>query len=151
MIVAFAPTYVSYIPHDYRNCVRYLVTIVLRLLCTCITCHVSHLRVADDGRVKPDYVISGLHHVPPPRVLDVFLQLHPERPVVEEPREPVVNLSMPCHVVSCRVMSYRSKKSCNDPNGIARSVCSSCLSYSQAYDTFLYSQSYLWCLPSRTR
>lgn len=67
---------------------------------------VQHLRVADDGRVEADDVFTALHHVPPPRVLDVLLQLHPQRPVVEEPREPVVNLS---YRVMGHVMSTKRK------------------------------------------
>lgn len=52
-----------------------------------------YLGIADDRRVQPHDVIPVLHDVPPPSVLDVFLQLHPEGTVVEEAREPVVNLA----------------------------------------------------------
>lgn len=52
----------------------------------------SYLRVADDGGVEADNVLTGLHDVPPPGVLDVLLQLHAQRAVVEEPRKTVVNL-----------------------------------------------------------
>ena len=42
----------------------------------------QHLRVGEDGRVQAFHVVAFMHHRPPPRGLQVVLQLHAERAVV---------------------------------------------------------------------
>ncbi len=49
------------------------------------------LRVHDDRGLKPDDVVAAAHHVVPPAVADVLLQLGPERAVVEEAVEAAVD------------------------------------------------------------
>src|SRR5262249_50167269 len=50
-------------------------------------------RVHDDRGVDADDVVALLDHGPPPGVLDVPLQLDPERPVVPEAAEAPVDLA----------------------------------------------------------
>jgi hypothetical protein len=49
------------------------------------------LRVHDDGGLDADDVVAAAHHVVPPAVADVLLQLGAERAVVEEAVEPAVD------------------------------------------------------------
>jgi len=57
-----------------------------------VTRGLPHLRVHDDGRLEPHDVFAAPHHVVPPAVADVPLQLHAQRAVVEEAVEPAVDL-----------------------------------------------------------
>ncbi len=50
------------------------------------------LGVHEDPRVEPDDVLALLDHRPPPRALDVVLQLDAERPVVPDGVDPAVDL-----------------------------------------------------------
>ncbi len=51
-----------------------------------------HLGVHQDPGVEPDHVVAQLDHRPPPRSLDVALQLDPERAVVPHGVDPAVDL-----------------------------------------------------------
>ena len=57
-----------------------------------VPARLPYLRRHDDGRVEPDDVVAHLHHRTPPRVLDVALQLDPERPVVPRRAQASVDL-----------------------------------------------------------
>src|SRR4029453_18366003 len=47
----------------------------------------------DDGRVLADHVLAHLHERPPPGLLDVVLELDPERTVVVARADPPVDLA----------------------------------------------------------
>ena len=49
-------------------------------------------RVHEDGGIEPLDVVPGVHHGPPPAVLDVLLELDAERPVVPDRAESAVDL-----------------------------------------------------------
>mmetsp|Transcript_25446 Transcript_25446/g.84160 ORF Transcript_25446/g.84160 Transcript_25446/m.84160 type:complete len:392 (+) Transcript_25446:484-1659(+) len=49
-------------------------------------------RRGDDRAVKTHHVVPSMNHVPPPRLLDVLLQLHTQRTIVVKPVETIVNL-----------------------------------------------------------
>ncbi len=51
-----------------------------------------HARVHQNGRVEPFDVVPSAHHVPPPPVLQVALELHAERPVVPHRAGAAINL-----------------------------------------------------------
>ena len=51
------------------------------------------LRVHEDPGIEPDDVVALLDHRPPPRALDVVLELDPERPVVPDGVDPAVDLA----------------------------------------------------------
>ena len=50
-------------------------------------------RMHDDRRIDPDHVVASGHDRPPPRLLDVALELDAERPVVETRAEAPVDLA----------------------------------------------------------
>ena len=52
-----------------------------------------HLRVHQDPGVEPDDVVALLDHRPPPRALDVVLELDAERPVVPDGVDAAVDLA----------------------------------------------------------
>ena len=52
-----------------------------------------HLRVHEDPGVEPDDVVALLDHRPPPRPLDVVLELDPERTVVPDRVDAAVDLA----------------------------------------------------------
>ena len=51
-----------------------------------------HLGRHEDGRVEPDDIVAELHHVAPPRVLNVSLELDTDRPVVPRRAQATVDL-----------------------------------------------------------
>ncbi len=51
------------------------------------------LRVHENRRVEADDVVARRDHLPPPRVLDVALELDPQRAVVPRARQPAVDLA----------------------------------------------------------
>ena len=57
-----------------------------------VTRRLPHPRMHQDGRVEPFDVVPRVDHGPPPAVLDVLLELDPERPVVPDRAQTAVDL-----------------------------------------------------------
>ena len=50
-------------------------------------------RVHQDSRIQPHHIVALRYDRPPPRLLDIALQLHPQRPVVPSGAEAAVDFA----------------------------------------------------------